>query len=135
MAFSSIILHFKGASILLPKQIILYETTKPSNTLLSNLRENPSNECLERILITLCGDLNIRLMKTDLQIIQKLAQPRFSKSLDRYPKLKELAYGIRRDGRTVSSRLDYLFQHHILSLIYLVDMARVGYQTSYPCLF
>lgn len=127
--FSSIILHFKGASILLPRQLILYEAMKPRNTLLFSLKENPSNEQLERILFSLCGDLNIKLIKSDLQILQKLVQSRFSKSLDRYPKLKELAYGIRRDVRTVSNRLDYLFQHQILSPIYLVDMARIGYQT------
>lgn len=128
-SFSSITLRFKGAYILLPKQIILYEAIKPKNMLLSSLKDDPSNKCLERILISLCGDLNIRLMKTDLQILQKLAQPRFSKSLDRYPKLKELAYGIRRDVRTVSHRIEYLSLHTILSLIYLVDMARIGYQT------
>jgi hypothetical protein len=128
-AFSSITLHFKGGYILLPRKIIHYESVKPQNTLLSSLREDPSDKGLERILISLCGDLDIRLMKTDLQILQKLGQPRFSKSLDRYPKLKELAYGIRRDVRTVSNRMEYLRQQDILSLIYLVDMARVGYQT------
>ncbi|MFX0123896.1 MAG: hypothetical protein ACFFAE_09680 [Candidatus Hodarchaeota archaeon] len=128
-SFSSITLQFKGASILLPKQLILYEAKRPNNLLLSNLKENPTNENLERVLLHLFEDLNIRLLKSDLQILQKLAQPGFSKSLDRYPKLKELAYGIRRDARTVSSRLDFLFQHQILSLIYLVDMARIGYQT------
>ncbi len=128
-SFSSITLHFKGGAILLPIQLILYEAAKPNNSLLSNLKEEPSNESLERILVSLCGDLNIRLILSDLQIIKKLAQPGFSKSLDRFPKLKELAYGIRRDVRTVSNRLDYLIQNRILSLIYMVDMARIGYQT------
>ena len=127
--YSSITLQFKGGYILLPKKIIQYESIKPQNALLSSLKEDPTNKCLERVLISLCGDLNIRLMKTDLQILQKLGQPRFSKSLDRYPKLKELAYGIRRDVRTVSNRLEYIRQQGILSLIYLVDMARIGYQT------
>ena len=127
--FSSISLHFKGGIILLPKQLILYETVNPGNLLLTSLKENPSNEFLEKVLISLCRDLNIKLIKTDLQILQKLAQSRFSKSLDRFPKLKELAYGIRRDPRTITSRLDYLIQHNILSLIYLVDMARIRYQT------
>ncbi|MFX1282743.1 MAG: hypothetical protein ACFFB5_03775 [Promethearchaeota archaeon] len=127
--FSSITLHFKGDAILLPKQLILYEAIKPDNILLSRLREDPSNESLERSLISLYEDLNIRLINSDLQILQKLAQHGFSKSLDRYPKVKELAYGIRRDARTVSSRLDYLILHQILSTIYLVDMARIGYQT------
>ncbi|MFX1536366.1 MAG: hypothetical protein ACFFDI_19280 [Promethearchaeota archaeon] len=128
-AYSSIILHFKGASIPLPKQLILYESKKPDNQLLSNLKEKPTNDHLERTLLSLVEDLNIQLLKSDLQILQKLAQPGFSKSLDRYPTLRELAYGIRRDARTVSSRLDFLIQHEILSLIYLVDMARIGYQT------
>lgn len=128
-AFSSIILNFKGGSMLLPHRLVLYESIKPNNLLLSSLKENPSNTFLERILTTLCGDLNIKLLNSDLKIIQKLSQPGFSKSLDRYPKLKELAYGIRRDVRTVSSRLDHLFQNRILVHLYLVDMARIGYQT------
>ncbi|MFX0013873.1 MAG: hypothetical protein ACFFB2_03840 [Promethearchaeota archaeon] len=128
-AFASITLHFKGGAILLPKQIILYEIMRPDNTLISSLKVNPSKKSFERILDSLCVDLNIRLIKSDVQIIQKLTQPGFSKSLDRFPKLKELAYGIRRDVRTVSSRLDYLIQLRVLSLIYLVDMARIGYQT------
>ncbi|MFW9905075.1 MAG: hypothetical protein ACFFFH_12125 [Candidatus Thorarchaeota archaeon] len=128
--FSSITLRFKGAYVLLPQIIIQYEAVRPRNTLLSSLKEEPTNKCLERILITLCGDLNIRLMKTDLKILQKLAQPRFSKSLDRYPKLKELAYVTRRDVRTISNRMEFLRHQGILSLIYLVDMARIGYQTD-----
>ncbi|UCG03912.1 MAG: hypothetical protein JSW11_07980 [Candidatus Heimdallarchaeota archaeon] len=128
-SFFSITLNFKGGAILLPKQLILYEAMKPSNSLLSNLKEEPSSEGLERILDSLFGDLDIRLIMSDLQILKKLAQPKFSKSLDRFPKLKELAYGIRRDVRTVSNRLDYLIQTRILCLIYLVDMARIGYQT------
>lgn len=128
-AFSSITFHFKGGSILLPKQIILYEAKKPNNLLLSYLKENPTNEYLEKTILSLLEDLNIPLLKSDLQIIQKLTRPGFSKSLDRYPTLRELAYGVRRDARTVSSRLDFLVRHQILSLIYLVDMARIGYQT------
>ena len=127
--FFSITLQFKGASILLPRQLILYDSKKPNNQLLAYLKENPTTDYFEKILLSIVEDLNIPLLKSDLQILQKLAQPGFSKSLDRYPTLKELAYGIRRDARTVSNRLDFLFQHQILSLIYLVDMARIGYQT------
>jgi hypothetical protein len=132
-SFSSIILHFKGGAILVPKLLILYEATKPNNLLLSNLKDDPTNEVVERTLVSLLGDLNVRLIMSDLQILKKLARPRFSKSLDRFPKLKELAYGIRRDVRTVSNRLDYLIQTKVLSLIYLVDMARIGYQTIFLC--
>jgi len=128
-AFSSITLQFKDGSILLPKRIVLYESKRPNNQLLSRLKENPTNEFLERTFLALFKDLNIRFLKSDLQILQKLVQPGFSKSLDRYPTLKELAYGIRRDARTVSNRLSFLIQHEVLSFIYLVDMARIGYQT------
>lgn len=128
--FSSFIYYFRGNHILIPKQLILYEACKSSRTLLLGLKKNPSNEEFKKVLLTLCGDLNVRLRKSDLRILQKILQPRFSKSLDRFPKLKELAYGTRQDTRTVSSSLSYLIQHHILNSIYLVNMARIGYQTT-----
>ncbi|UCE13501.1 MAG: hypothetical protein JSV04_15130 [Candidatus Heimdallarchaeota archaeon] len=127
--FSSITLQIKGDSVLIPHRLILYESINPGNSLFLRLQEDPSMRNLERIMVSLYDDLNLRLLTSDLQILQKLAQPGFSKSLERYPTLKELAYSTRRDVRTVSNRLEFLFYHQILVQIYLVDMARIGYQT------
>ncbi len=127
---SSFVFSLRGNQLLFPYQLILFEAWKSSDSLISSLKKNPSTRVFEKVLNSLFVDLNVRLRKSDYQIIRKLAQPGFSKSLDRFPKLKELAYGTRQDVRTVSNSLKYLFQHNVLSLIYLVDMARIGYQTE-----
>lgn len=127
--YSSFVYDLKGDKILIPKQLILYETCKSSDSLLSSLKKNPSINEFDRVLRSLFVDLNIPLRKSDFQLIKKMSQPNFSKSLDRFPKLKELAYRTRQDVRTVSSSFAYLTQHEVLSLIYLVDMARIGYET------
>jgi len=127
--FSSFVFYFRGGSILIPRQLIIYRTSRPSHNLLKDIKNNPSIEEFEKVMFTLCADLNVKLRKSDFKVLQKLSQPRFSKSLTRFPKLKELAYGIRKDIRTVSSSLNYLIQHQVLSTIYLVDIARIGYQT------
>ncbi|MFX0181530.1 MAG: hypothetical protein ACFE95_00510 [Candidatus Hodarchaeota archaeon] len=127
--FYSIALKLKGELILIPKQLIFFESCNPDNTLLSSLKKNPTKKNLERILLLLFKEQNIHLRKTDLKILQKLTQPHFSKSLEKYPNNKELAYAIRCDIRTISRSISYLWQHQMLSAIYLVDMARIGYQT------
>jgi hypothetical protein len=127
--FYSIAFKLKGDLILIPKQLIFFEACNPDNTLLLSLKKNPTKVNLERVLLLLFKEQNIRLRRTDFKIIKKLVQPRFSKSLDKYPKNKELAYSIRSDIRTVSRSTTYLYQHQMLSATYLVDMARIGYQT------
>ncbi|MFX0173624.1 MAG: hypothetical protein ACFE9L_17170 [Candidatus Hodarchaeota archaeon] len=127
--FSSIALQLKGSLILIPKQLILYESCKPNNTLLLSLKKNQTRVNLERILLLLCKDINLRLRKTDFDLLKNLTQSKFSRSLDRYPKNKELAYRLQCDIRTITRSYSYLIQHQMLSLIYLIDMARIGYQT------
>ncbi|NHJ02649.1 MAG: hypothetical protein EAX86_10965 [Candidatus Heimdallarchaeota archaeon] len=127
--FSSILLELKGGSILFPKQIIFFESVREED-LLAQLKANPTLETLEMVLLSLSSGFNLKLRKNDLRIVQKIANPRFSKSLDHFPKHKELAYFIRSDVRTVSSSLSYLIQNNILSTIYLIDTARIGYKTS-----
>lgn len=128
--YSSFVYSLRGDKILIPYQLILFESCKSSDSLISNLKRNPLIEVLEKVLRSLFLNLNVRLRKSDFQIIKKLSKPGFSKSLDKFPKLKELAYGTRQDVRTVSNSLEYLFQHNVLSLIFLVDIARIGYQTE-----
>ncbi|MFX0052250.1 MAG: hypothetical protein ACFFAJ_04065 [Candidatus Hodarchaeota archaeon] len=127
--FSSITLQYRGDLVLIPKQLIYYESCKPENTLLLSLKNNQTKINLERILVLLFEDTNLRLRKTDFNLLKNLAQPRFSRSLDRFPKNKELAARLHCDIRTISRSYSYLFQHQMLSLIYLVDLARIGYQT------
>ncbi len=129
-SFFSIILQFKGGSILLPRQIILFESLNPKIDLLEELKSHPTLETFEMVLFSLIKDLNIKLRRNDLRIIQKLINPRFSKSLDQFPKNRELAYAIRSDSRTVASSLQYMFSYHILSSLYLVNTSRIGYKST-----
>jgi hypothetical protein len=128
--FSSIYLNLKGAGILIPRQLLLYESYKPNHNFIQTLRESPTPDDFVRVLYALVEDLNIRLKKSDYKVIQKLANPRFSKSLDRFPKIKELAYTTRQAIKTVASSMNYLVTHHILTIQYLVDLGRIGYQTK-----
>ena len=127
--FNSLLLEIDRIIILIPKRIILFEAIERSNKVFDNLQEKPTFEQFRKSLLLISRDLNIPIRKTDAKIIQKLANPRFSKSLDRFPKMAELAYGTRSDVRTVTSRLNYLIESHILSLIYTINMAKIGYQT------
>ncbi|MHA1977813.1 MAG: hypothetical protein ACW98I_12970 [Candidatus Hodarchaeales archaeon] len=127
--FHSLLISIEGINVLLPKKLILYEAMKSSDKLYDRLLANPTFEEFRKTLLTISGDLNIRIRKTDYKIIQRLANPNFSKSLDRFPKMKELAYGTRQDVRTVTSRLQYLIKCDILSVLYSIDMAKIGYQT------
>ncbi len=127
--FHSFLISIEGINVLIPKKLVLYESMKSSDQLYRRLLANSTFEEFRRTLLTISQDLNIRIRKTDYKIIQRLANPNFSKSLDRFPKMKELAYGTRQDVRTVTSRLQYLIKCDILSVIFSIDMAKVGYQT------
>jgi hypothetical protein len=127
--FHSLLITIQDAKILFPHKLILLESCQSSKNVYDKLLGNPTIDGMYISLLELANDLNLKIRKADYKIIQKLANPNFSKSLDRFPKQKELAYGTRQDVRTINSRLEFLFDNHILSLIYLVDLARIGYQT------
>ncbi len=127
--FNSLLLEINGIFTLIPYRIILYEAIERKSQLFENLKEEPTHEQLMKSLLALSKDLDVPLRKTDTKIIQKLANPRFSKSLDRFPKMAELAYSTRSDVRTVTSRIDFLIESLILSVIYTLNMAKIGYQT------
>ncbi|MCK4848944.1 MAG: hypothetical protein KAT16_07975 [Candidatus Heimdallarchaeota archaeon] len=127
--YNSLLLEIEDIKILIPKRIILFEAIERSSKVFDRLQENLSFEQFRKSLLIISRDLNIPIRKTDNKIIQKLANPSFSKSLDRFPKMAELAYGTRSDIRTVTSRINYLFESHILSIIYTINMAKIGYQT------
>ncbi|MHA1227724.1 MAG: hypothetical protein ACTSPV_13335 [Candidatus Hodarchaeales archaeon] len=127
--YGSFVLHFRGGLVLLPRQFILLESFQSSELLREGLKSNPTQDEFIRIIDALFDDLNVRLKPNDLKILQKISTPIFSKSLDKFPKIKELAYWMRKDPRTISSRLQYVMTVGVLSHIYLVDMARIGYNT------
>ena len=127
--FNSLLLDVNGILTLIPHRIILYEAIERKSKLFEKLKEVPTHEQFKKSLLTLSKDLDIPLRKTDTKIIQKLVNPRFSKSLDRFPKMAELAYSTRSDVRTVTSRIDFLIESLILSVIYSLNMAKIGYQT------
>ena len=127
--FSSVLITIEDVRILFPRKLIQFESNQSSSNIYEKLSKNPSLEGMKISLMELSSDLNYSIRKTDYKIIQKIGNPNFSKSLDRFPKQKELAYGTRQDIRTINSRMGFLIQNSILSMIYLVDLARIGYQT------
>ncbi len=128
--FHSILFHMDGLNVLIPWKLILEEANIEEGEIYEQLQNNPSLEQFRKTILHLSRDYNYSLRKTDIKILQKLANPHFSKSLDKFPKLRELAYGTRQDVRTVTSRLDFLGECYILSMFYAVDMAKIGYQTT-----
>ena len=128
--YSSLLLHMDGRNILIPRKLILHEANTPEGEVYEQLQKKPSLEQLRKTLFQVTRDYNFSIRKTDLKILQKLANPNFSKSLDKFPKLRELAYGTRQDVRTITSRLNYLMDCSILSMYYSVDMGKIGYQTA-----
>jgi hypothetical protein len=127
--FNSLLLNVNGIMILIPKRMIFFEAMERNSKLFDMLKENPTLKQFTKSLLTISKGLNVPIRKSDTKIIQKLANPRFSKSLDRFPKMAELAYSTRSDVRTVTSRLNFLIDSHILSIIYTINMAKIGYQT------
>jgi hypothetical protein len=127
--FNSLLLNVNGIMILIPKRMIFFEAMERNSKLFEMLKEKPTLKQLTKSLLTISKGLNVPIRKSDTKIIQKLANPRFSKSLDRFPKMAELAYSTRSDVRTVTSRLNFLIESHILSIIYTINMAKIGYQT------
>ncbi|PWI47739.1 hypothetical protein CEE45_10175 [Candidatus Heimdallarchaeota archaeon B3_Heim] len=127
--FHSVLFHMDGINVLIPRKLIIYEANTREGEIYEQLQNKPSLENFRKVIFQLTRDYNFSLRKTDVKIIQKLANPNFSKSLDKFPKLKELAYGTRQDVRTVTSRLDFLLECSLLSMFYSLDMAKIGYQT------
>jgi hypothetical protein len=129
-SYFSILFHMDGMSILIPRKLILHEANITEGEVFEMLQTKPTLSQFRKVISHLTKDYNFPLRKTDVKILQKLSNPRFSKSLDKFPKMRELAYGTRQDVRTVSSRLDFLIESEILSIFYSVDMAKIGYQTA-----
>ncbi len=130
ISYSSILFHMDGMSLLIPRKLILHEANVAEGEVYELLQTEPTLLQFRKVISHLTRDYNYALRKTDVKILQKLSNPRFSKSLDKFPKMRELAYGTRQDVRTVSSRLDFLNESEILGMFYSVDMGKIGYQTA-----
>ncbi len=129
--YYSFTLNVKAGYIIIPYRFLLYDSYYPTNTTFDMLKQDPSENTYNRAISHLCLDLNIEFRKPEIGIIQKIAQPQFSKSLERFPTKKELTYGLRyRDERTTKKAMDFLLWNSILIPIYLVDMSKIGYITE-----
>ncbi|MHA2239518.1 MAG: hypothetical protein ACXAB2_14315, partial [Candidatus Hodarchaeales archaeon] len=129
--FSSFTLKVKGGFIILPYKILLFESFYPGNDSLDNLKKEPTEYGYEKAIFNITRDLNIELKKTEFRLIRKIANPQFVKSLDKFPTVKELTYSLRyKDERTINKGLQFLFWNSILSIIYLIDLPKIGYATD-----
>ncbi|MFW9906517.1 MAG: hypothetical protein ACFFFH_19560 [Candidatus Thorarchaeota archaeon] len=127
--YSSVVIHWRGRFYLLPFHLIRYDCLRPKNDLLIHLKENLTENGLEKVIDTLESDLNLPLKRNDLKILRKLTWPYFTKKLDQIPSYKELAYNLRLTVRTIKNRWDYLSTMQMISLTYQIDVARIGYKT------
>lgn len=129
--YSSITLKVKGGYLLIPYQFLLYESHRLGNDSLESLKHEPTDYGYEKATFDLFRDLNIELKEVEFKILHKIANPHFTRSLDKFPTVKELTYGLRyKDERTINRGLNFLLWNSILSIIYLVDLSKIGYETD-----
>ncbi|MHA2073276.1 MAG: hypothetical protein ACW97X_01510 [Candidatus Hodarchaeales archaeon] len=129
--YASLTLKVTGGYLLIPYQFLLYESHYPGNDSLEALKHEPTDFGYEKAIFNIYRDLNIELKEVEFNILHKIANPRFTKSLDKFPTVKELTYGLRyKDERTINRGLNFLIWNSILSLIYLIDLSKIGYETD-----
>jgi hypothetical protein len=129
--YSSFTLKVRGGIIILPYRILLYESHYPGNNSLDALKKEPTEFRYEKAIFDLKQDLNIELKEAEFRIIRKIANPQFTKSLDKFPTVKELTYSLRyKDERTINKGLQFLICNSILGFIYLTDVSKIGYATD-----
>ncbi len=127
--FSSFVLICKGIKILIPHRLISFELINPLNNLLDQFRKIKTiNEFLE-IISTIFLNLNLPLLKNDITIIKAFHNPILRKKIASVPTNRELGNILQISENTVSRRLDYLYQTTVLSHIYRIDMAKLGYHS------
>jgi hypothetical protein len=129
--YASLTLNVKAGYLLIPYRFLLFESHYPQNTTLETLNQDRSENGYERAIAELGRDLNIELKKNELGIIKLIANTQLTRTLEKFPTTKELAYSLRcRDDRTITRAMDFLLWNSILSTIYLVNVSKIGYETD-----
>ncbi len=74
-------------------------------------------------------EINLPLNKSDVQILQVLSSNKFSGSLGKVPKIEDLAKFCYCDPQTYRRRTRRLEESYVLYYLYMIDMAKIGYET------
>ncbi|MHA2108965.1 MAG: hypothetical protein ACW99R_14775, partial [Candidatus Hodarchaeales archaeon] len=127
--FYSFVLVCKGIKILIPHRLIGFELINPANTLLDQFTKVESLNDFFDILSTILHHLNLPLLKNDVRILQTFQNPALRKKIMAVPTNRQLGNITQISENTISRRLDQLYQKIVLSHIYRIAMAKLGYQT------
>ena len=127
--FFSFVLLCKGVKILIPHRLISFELINPQNNLLDQFaKAKTANEFFE-ILSKILLHQNLPLLKNDIRIIKDFHNPILQTKIASIPTNRELGNIMRISENTISRRLSHLYQTTILSHLYRIDMAKLGYHT------
>lgn len=126
--YSFLILH-RGTKILLPHRILTYEVIQPRNKILEQLMEVKTLDQFFDVLNGLCRHLNLPLLKNDVRILDAFMNPLLQRKVYSIPTNRQLADALNISENTISRRIELLYQKTIVSHIYRINMAKLGYQT------
>ncbi|MFX0183061.1 MAG: hypothetical protein ACFE95_08275 [Candidatus Hodarchaeota archaeon] len=127
--FYSFVMLCGGTKILLPHRLLVYEVIQPENKILEQLKAAKTLDKFFDVLNGLLRHLNLPLLKNDVKIIKTFMNPFLQKKVRSTPTNRQLAEILKISENTVSRRLNLLYQKTIISHIYRVNMAKLGYQT------
>jgi DNA-binding CsgD family transcriptional regulator len=127
--FYSFIILCGGTKILLPQRLLTYEVIQPENKILEQLKAAKTLDEFFDVLNGLLRHLNLPLLKNDVKIIEAFMNPFLRKKIRSVPTNRQLAEILNISENTISRRLDLLYQKTIISHIYRINIAKLGYQT------
>ncbi|MHA2226254.1 MAG: hypothetical protein ACXAC8_13680 [Candidatus Hodarchaeales archaeon] len=119
-----------NSKMILPHRILIYETLSPQTDLLDQLKKAKDPKIFFWRLNKICRGLNLPLLWNDIKIIYTFLDPVIRNKIVSIPTNRQIAEILGCSENTISRRLDLITNKMILSQVYKIDMARIGYQSS-----
>ncbi|WP_455142863.1 hypothetical protein [Candidatus Hodarchaeum mangrovi] len=127
--FHSFVLRCGGTKILIPHRLLSYEIINPENRVIEQLKLVETILEFEKNITRILWHLNLPLCKNDIKLIEMFIHPLIKQKIQSIPTNRQLAQLTELSENTISRRLNYLYQKTIVSHLYRVDMAKLGYET------
>ncbi|MHA2227000.1 MAG: hypothetical protein ACXAC8_17425 [Candidatus Hodarchaeales archaeon] len=122
---------FNRSIMLIPHKILVFESLKPKEKVYHHLSKIKVFKEFLFYFGRTVGDLNLPLNKNDIQILRKSSSNRFTCVSEKIPSNEEMAMVCNCDPQTYRRRVKRLKDTYILNHCYLIDLAKIGYETYF----
>lgn len=128
--YYSFLFRFLNNKMLIPHRILIYEALSPRTDLLDQLKKVEDPKIFFWRLNKIRRELNLPLLRNDIEIIKTFLDPFLRDKINSFPTNRQIAEILGCSENTISRRNDQITHKMILSQVYRLNMAQMGYHTS-----